>query len=190
MMTPSPDTNDPLANFKQAIWYFEGICKQYSGSEYANEEWVPLALGEMGNCYYQLGAQDPQNYASATNVFLQVMAWPAATIATRSQAQLGIGMVYEKLAALTNGVSQTQLFQAALDNYLDVFWGNNLRDGETAAPLWVKEAGLRALPLIESLGVGDPDKFVDEMEGVLPQMKDFLEKKRLKIPRTERQNNF
>jgi TolA-binding protein len=181
MMAPSVDANDPLANFKEAIQYFELICKQYSGSEFAGYEWVPRAWGEMGNCYYQLGAQDPQRYGDATNSYLQALVAPAATVATRSQAQIGIGMVYEKLAAQTNGVSQTQFLQAALDNYLDVFWGNDLRNGETASPLWVKEAGQRALPLIETLGVGDPNKFIDQMEAVLPQMKDFLEKKRLQI---------
>lgn len=183
MMSPSPDTNDPLANFKQAIPYFQVVCQQYSSGEYAGEEWGPLAWGEMGNCYYQLGAQDPLNYASATNAYLQVMVSPAAKVATRSQAQLGLGLVYEKLAALTNGAAQTGFLHAALDNDLDVFWGNNLHDGETSVPFWVKQAGLRALPLIESLGAGDPNKFIDQMEAILPQMKDILEKKRLQISR-------
>ena len=137
----------------------------------------------MALCYYQLGVQDPQNYAGATNAFTQVMASPFAQIAARSQAQIGIGMVLEKLAALTNGVSQTSSLRAALDNYLDVFWGNNLRNGEMADPFWVREAGLHALPLIETLGEGDPNKFIDQMEAVLPQMKDTLEKKRLQISR-------
>jgi hypothetical protein len=51
--------------------------------------------------------------------------------------------------------------------------------------LWVKKAGLQALPFVESLGTGDPDKFIDQMETVLPQLRDFLEKKRLEVPRLE-----
>jgi TolA-binding protein len=183
MLAPSSDTNDPFANYKQAIPYFQIICKQYSSGTNALPQWVPLAYGEMGDCYYQLGAQDPQNYANATNNFIQVMASPYAQIAARSQAQIGIGLVYEKLAALTNGTGQTTCLQAALGSYLDVFWGNNLRDTESADPFWVKEAGLRALPLIETLGEGDPNKFIDQMEAVLPQMRDVLEKKRLQISR-------
>ena len=87
------------------------------------------------------------------------------------------------VAALTNGVAQTALLQTALDNYLDVFFRNNLHDGETADPYWVKEAGLDALPLVEALGTGDPNKFIDQMETWFPQMRDTLEKKRLEISR-------
>lgn len=178
MQQPSSDTNNPLANFKLAIQYFDYVCKQYGGSEQA-----ALAWGEIGNCYLQLATQSPQYYSDATNAYAQVMASPSAEVAARSQAQLGVGMVYEKLAAQTNGVSQAALLQTALDNYLDVFFGNNLHDGETADPFWVKEAGLDSLPLVETLGTGDPNKFIDQMETLLPEQKALLEKKRLEIPR-------
>jgi hypothetical protein len=131
----------------------------------------------------QLAIQSPQYYSDATNAYEQVMASPSAGVAARSQAQLGVGIVYEKLAALTNGVSQTALLKTALDNYLDVFFGNNLHDGETADPRWVEQAGVNALPLVETLGTGDPNKFIDQMEALLPEQKDFLEKKRLEIAR-------
>jgi hypothetical protein len=42
----------------------------------------------------------------------------------------------------------------------------------------VKKAGLQALPLIEALGVSDPQKFFDHLEWLFPQLKDSLEKKR------------
>jgi TolA-binding protein len=178
MQEPSSDTNNPLANYKQAILYFEYVCKQYGGSGPAARAW-----GEIGDCYLQLATQSPQFYSDATNAYAQAIAQPGAEVAARSQAQLGIGMVYEKLAALTNGVVQTALLQTALDNYLDVFFGNNLHDGETADPYWVKEAGLDALPLVETLGTGDPNKFIDQMEALLPEQKVSLEKKRLEISR-------
>jgi TolA-binding protein len=178
MQEPSSDTNNPLANFKQAIPYFEYVCKQYPGSEQA-----ALAWGEIGDCYLQLATQSPEYYNAATNAYLQVMVSPSAEVAARSQAQLGIGIVYEKLAALTSGVSQTALLQTALDNYLDVFFGNNLHDGEPADPTWVERAGLNALPLMETLGSGDPNKFIDHMETLFPEQKAFLEKKRLGISR-------
>ena len=67
------------------------------------------------------------------------------TFPLRSQAQIGIGIALEKMAALAAGADQTALLQLALDNYLDVFDSRkNLRDGETADPFWVKKAGLRA----------------------------------------------
>lgn len=178
MQEPSADPNTPLTNYLQALTYFENVYTTYPGSEQA-----ALAWGETGDCYFQLAGQSPRYYTDATNAYAQVIASPAAFIAERSQAQVGIGLVCEKLAALTNGVQQTVLLHAALDNYLDVFFGNNLHSGETADPYWVKKAGLQALPLVESLGTGDPDKFIDQMETVLPQLRDFLEKKRLEVPR-------
>ena len=178
MAQPSSNPNAPLANFLKAIDAFQNICITYPGSEQA-----ALAWGETGDCYLQLAGQAPRYYTDATNAYAQVVASPAAAISERSMAQVGIGLVCEKLAALTNGVQQTILLRAALDNYLDVFFGSNLRGGETADPVWVKQAGLKALPLVESLGTGDPDKFIDPMEMVLPQMRDSLEKKRLEVPR-------
>jgi len=178
MQEPSSDPNTPLTNYLQAIDYFVAVQQDAPDSEFA-----ALASGEIGDCYLQLASQSPRYYSDATNAYAQVLASPEAQIAERSQAQVGIGLVYEKLAALTNGVEQTALLRGALDNYLDVFFGNNLRTGETASPLWVEKSGLQALPLVESLGIGDPDKFIDQMETDLPQLKDFLEKKRLEVPR-------
>jgi TolA-binding protein len=178
MQEPSADPNTPLTNYLLAIQYFEDVYKEFPDSEQA-----ALAWGEIGDCYFQLAGQSPHYYGDATNAYAQVIASPAALITERSQAQVGVGLVCEKQAALTNGMQQTALFRAALDNYLDVFFGNNLRNGETADPLWVKKAGLQALPLIESLGTSDPDKFIDQMEIVLPQLRDSLEKRRLEIPR-------
>lgn len=177
MQWPSADPNTPLTNYWQAINYFLAICQQYPGSEQA-----ALAYGEIGNCYYQLGGQATNYYGDATNAYELVIASSTAEIAARSQAQLGVGMVYEKLAAL-QPANQTALLQAALDNYLDVFFKKNVRDNETYDPFWVKEAGLKALPLMETLGAGEPDKFIDQMETWFPQMRDLLEKKRLEIPR-------
>jgi TolA-binding protein len=179
MQEPSTDTNNPLANYSKAITIFqEGVCQLYAGSQQA-----ALAWGEIGDCYLQLASQDPQNYLNATNAYVQVMAAPAAEIAERSQAEVGIGLVLEKLAALTNGPAQTALLQSALNDYLDVFFGTNVREGEKPDPRWVKESGLQALRLMETLGVGDPNKFINQMEAQLPQLKDYLEKKRLELSR-------
>ncbi|HEY1789744.1 MAG TPA: tetratricopeptide repeat protein [Verrucomicrobiae bacterium] len=178
MQEPSADPNTPLTNYLQAITVFENVYTTYPGSEQA-----ALAWGETADCYMQLAGQSPRYYTDATNAYTQVVASPAAFVTERSDAQVGIGLIYEKLAALTNGVPKTALLHAALDNYLDVFFGNNLRNGETADPFWVKKAGLQALPLVEQLGTGDPDKFIDQMEMVLPQLRDSLEKQRLEVPR-------
>ena len=90
-----------------------------------------------------------------------------------------------KKAALATGEEQAALLKMARDNYLDVFdtvFGANLRADELADPFWVKKAGLQALPLVESFGTGNPDRFISKMEDLLPQLTELLEKKRTALP--------
>jgi len=177
---PDDPTNKPLANFQYATNVFSQIWLL----DPTNESASALAWGEIGDCNLQLA-----NYAAATNAYAQVVNSPFAGVAARSQAQIGLGQALEKAAALASGTNQIALLQLAEDNYLEVFdtWtGKNLRPNETADQFWVEKAGLLALPLIEMLGSGDPDKFIDQMEELFPQSKDSLEKKRAALPR---QNN-
>ena len=143
---------------------------------YPTNELGARAWGEIGDCDVQLA-----NYDAATNAYAQVVNSPFAHIAARSRAQIGFGIALEKKAAATGG-DQKMLLALALDNYLGVFYENNLRNDEQADAFWIKEAGLQALPLIETLGTGDPDKFIDRMETMLPQLKDSLEKTRAALP--------
>jgi TolA-binding protein len=175
MLLDSPDTNNPLANFQLATNVFNQICQLYPTNELNAQAWI-----EIGDCDLQLGAFD-----AATNAYAQVFGpnSPAA-ISARSRAQIGFGIVLEKKAAAAGG-DQSDLLQLALDNYLDVFYsrvGKNLRDGEVADPFWVKKAGLQALPLVESLGVDDPPTFFNHLEGLFPESRDSLEKKRAALP--------
>jgi TolA-binding protein len=176
MLQDSTDTNNPLANFQLATNVFNQICQLYP----TNEPGV-LAWNEIGDCDLQLGAFD-----AATNAYAQVFNSPFANISARSRAQIGFGLALEKKAALAAGTNQTALLQLALKNYLDVFIdtsvGENLREGEVADPFWVKKAGLQALPLVEALGVCDPQKFFDHLERLFPQLKDSLEKKKAALP--------
>jgi len=171
MQMESPDTNNPLVNFQTAADVFGQICQRYPTNELNALAWI-----EIGKCDLQL-----TNYDGATNAYAQVFNSPFADVSARSQAQVGFGDALEKKAALVAGSAQTALLQQALDNYLDVFdtsLGKNLRDGEMADPFWVKKAGLSALPLVESLGVADPEIFIDHLERLFPQLKDTLEKKK------------
>ncbi len=93
-------------------------------------------------------------------------------------------MALEKQADAAAGADRTNLLQAALGKYLDVFdmnLGKNLRPGEQADPFWIEKAFLQALPLVKSLNYGDPDKFIDQVEELLPNLKDSLEKTRLAL---------
>ena len=161
-----------------AIKVFKAIGQTYAGTDQA---WlVPLAWGEMGDCYLQLAGQ-PQGahfYDDATNAYAQVINSPLADAAARSQAQMGIGLVLEKRAAQATGPDQTALLQQALQNYLDVLYGKNLRDGEPADPFWLKKAGLQAASVAETLGEWPQAVNVyRRLEELLPHLHDLLEKK-------------
>ena len=168
LMQKESDTNSPLANFDQAIRVFKAICQSYPESEQA-----ALAWGEIGDCYLQL-----TNYDAATGAYAQVTNSPKANVAARSQAQVGIGLVFEKRAAQATGQDQTELLQRALQNYLDVLYGKNLRDGEQANSFWMEKAGLQAASAAEALGEWQQAMNVyRRLEELLPPLRGSLEKK-------------
>ena len=168
MQMNSSDTNNPLANFQLATNVFAQIVQMYPTNELS-----ALAWGEIGDCDLQLA-----NYDSATNAYAQAVHSPFAKIAVRSQAQIGWGIALEKEAALMTGNDQTHLLQLALNHYLDVLYGKNLRDGETPDAFWTKKAGLQAAALAETLGEWTQAVNVyQRLEGLLPQLKDSLERK-------------
>jgi TolA-binding protein len=169
MQMNSADTNNPSANFQSATNVFGQICQLCP-----TNEWGALAWGELGDCCLQLN-----NFDAATNAYARVFNSPFADISARSQAQVGFGIALEKKAALMFGGNQNALFQLALENYLDVFYGTNRRDGEQADLFWLKKAGLQALGVMETLQQWpQADKFFGRLEEELPQLKDSLEKKK------------
>ena len=171
MQLDSPDTNRPTANFELATNVFAQIIQASPASAAG-----ALAWGGLAKCQLQL-----LNYSAATNSFAQVFNSAYADVSARSEAKTGYGLALEKIAATLTGTNQAAALRLARDSYLDVFdtWtGAGLRAGETADPFWVKKAGLLALPLGESLGLGNPDEFINRMETLFPQAKASLEKKR------------
>jgi TolA-binding protein len=168
MLMPSSDTNRPLANFDQARTVFKTVCQNYPTNEQA-----ALAQGEIGDCWLQL-----TNYAAATNAYAQVINSTQASVAARSQAQIGLGIALEKMAALAAGTNQAALLNQALDNYSDVLFKNNLRDGEQWDAFWREKAGLKAASLAEELGNFEVATNVYlQLEDLFPEAKDSLEKK-------------
>ena len=178
MQMDSKDTNNPLANFQDALGVFGSICQLYPTNALSALAWI-----EVGKCYLNL-----TNYDGATNACAQVINSPYANVSARSQAQIGLGLALEKKAGQTrNDTNQMDVLKLALNNYLDVFYGDNLHPGEVVDSFWVKKAGLQALPLVEALaaaapGEFDPEKFFNHLEDLFPQSKDSIEKKRAAIP--------
>jgi len=124
------------------------------------------------------------DYDSATNAYAQVFDSTNITVSLRSRARVGFGIALEKKADAAGDADKKIFLQQALNSYLDVFetgFGKNLRNGEAADAFWVKTAGFNALRLIQTLGVAPSDGFIDEMEQLLPQLKESLEKKRAEL---------
>ena len=172
MQMSSTDTNSPLANFSAATNVFGQI-------DPANEL-APLAQIEIGKCDLQLA-----NFDAATNIYAQVFNSTNADISARSEAQVGFGIALEKMAVAAADEDKTALLKQAQDNYLNVFFGTNRHDAELQNRFWTKEAGLRALPLVETLGTGDPDGFIKNMETWFPESKDTLEKIRAALRKNQ-----
>jgi outer membrane protein assembly factor BamD (BamD/ComL family) len=165
MQTPAPDTNNPGLNFQLAT----NILAQMPPTNALGL----LALSQMADCCLQQGA-----LAVATNYYQLVAGSPLADVTLRSRAKVGLGIVLEKMAASLPPENARPFQKAALENYRDVFYQNNLRNGEVADEFWLKKAGLQMLPLAVALKDGEVDKMIDRLEAELPPLKPALEKKR------------
>jgi outer membrane protein assembly factor BamD (BamD/ComL family) len=178
MLRNASETNNPSADLKLAVGVFGRIQEKFASTEHA-----ALAWGEIGECYFQLAAQDARHYESTSNAYQQVISSPYADVAARSQAKIGLALVAEKQAEAKSGAEKGALLKLAREHYLDVFYETNLRDGETRDLFWVKKAGLEAARLVESEPLQEwsqAERFYDRLLHLLPQMKDTLEKKRAK----------
>ncbi len=169
----STDPAKALDKFAEAINAYSRIVQRYPTNSL-----VPRALGNIGKCHFQLAVQDPKRYDLALESFRKVLEHPAADVETRSQAEVGIGLVFEKQAALKIGPEQVPVIKQALTHYLNVFYGKNLKDSETADPFWRKEAGLYAAALAEGqLQWSQAVKLYRDLIKEFPPLQTSLEKK-------------
>jgi TolA-binding protein len=173
MLQNSPDTNNPVANFQAAT----NVFSQLAQSD-ATNVWGLRALIETGDCDLQMN-----NFTDATNAYAQAFESPYAAVFLRSQAQVGMGVALEKMAATLTDTNQAAMLNLALNNYWDVFTRKNLRDGETADDFWVKKAGLQAAPLIGLLNNAEAErKFYGSLKTLLPPMAEIIDKKLAALP--------
>lgn len=159
-----------LANVEEARRVFSGIKDLYP----TNQQ-TALAWGEIGNCSLQLAAEDGSYYAAASNAYQQAIASPFASVAARSQAKVGLGITLEKMAELKPAEEKTRLLLLARDNYLDVA----LETGAAADLFWQKEAGRKALKVLEALGDWCAvEKLCSQLQDWLPWARASLEASR------------
>lgn len=142
---PAPTSTNKLANVEEARRIFGFVVQLYPTNEL-----VAAAYGEIGNCELNLATKDSAYYNMASNSYRQAMTYPAASVAVRSQAQVGLAAVLEKQAALA-GVGAADLLKQGRENCLDVYFGKQLRENETPDLFWQREAGMKAARFSESL---------------------------------------
>ena len=167
-------SNPPrLEKFSEAREAFSRIPRLFPGSLLA-----PAAWGRIGDCYLQLGKQEPKLYDSAAEAYRETIKSPAGDIHIRSQAEVGLGIVLEKQAALRPPPENKPLLVEARDRYLNVFNGTNLREDEKPSPLWVKEAGFAAARLAEDQQEWQvAANIYERLSKVLPPTQSAVEKK-------------
>src|SRR5439155_3563906 len=105
------DLQKTLENYSEAITAFKKVILVDPTNELA-----VLAWGRIGDCYFQLAAQEPagfQNATNATNAYAQVVLSRTANVAARSQAEVGWGNVVEKMAEKLTGPERTGLLTSA-----------------------------------------------------------------------------
>ncbi len=172
---PVADSKNSLTNFSLAYRTFDRMARLYPTNRLA-----ALALGRMGDCAFQLASQNPRLLNDAVTHYRAVLSAPQADVSTRSQAEVGLGRVLEKLAMLMPATQQEAALGAALENYLNVIYGNRLRPeaGEKPDPFWVKEAGLDACRLAQTLHRdAEAVKVYQRLVSIVPSMRVTWEKK-------------
>jgi tetratricopeptide (TPR) repeat protein len=162
---------DGLDRYREAIVAFGKIPRLFPESPFA-----PLAWGQIGNCHLQLATVDPAQFERALEAYTNVLSSAMADANARGNAEIGVATVFEKRAAGAAGAEKQQLHDEALRRYFYVFEGRHLREGETADPALVREAGLAAARLAEEQGRWEVAANVyGRLMGLLPPMRVIAE---------------
>jgi tetratricopeptide (TPR) repeat protein len=168
----SPGQTNSLARFETALEIFRKVPQLYPTSPL-----VPRALGQMANCHFQAAAYDPSRYTNAVQCYEDAMNAPQADAEVRSQAEVGLANALLRQASL-KVPPDPPLLKRALDHYVNVVYGRNLRGSETPVPFWVKEAGLAAARILE-LQRQWPQaiQLYDRLQQMLPSLGPTLERR-------------
>lgn len=177
------DSISPLTNvvekFSQALAIYSQIPRELARFN-PNDPLLPRAFGEMANCYFQLGRDEPTNYVAAINYYQRVTNAPFADATARVQALVGIGNAQRKQAKLKQEsgapAEASALLYAALSNYLKVLY--DTYEDEKPDPIWLKEAALNAAEIAELRNEWDQALNVyQRIEDLLPALRASLDKK-------------
>jgi len=141
----SQDSTNKVADLREAMGSLATITNQLPGTWQAAQ-----ASGRIGDCYLQLGANDPNQFTNAIAAYRAVLDNPAALSDAKGQARFGIGLAMEKQAGQKKGAEQTELLKAAFSQYLDALY-QGLHDSGQPSPFWIQKSALAAGQLAETL---------------------------------------
>ena len=178
MSRTDTDMTNRQSDLLEAIDWFSAIALKFPTNALA-----PPAWGRIGDCYKDLAAYATNHfYELATNAYQQALSLPQASVAVRSQAEVGLGMMAEKQAQKKTGEEREALIRQALGEYLDVLLGKDLREGERRDLYWVKESASRAFR-VASEDLNDWPQALNICTNVaaeFPQLRAFFDGKLLK----------
>lgn len=143
--TISQDSTNKAQDLNDAIRTLQTIPQAQSNTWEAAQAW-----GRIADCYYNLGATDPNQFTNAARYYRKVFESPHALKTAVDEARFKLGDTIEKEAAQQTGTNQTALLKMALNQYVNAFY-EGLHDTEQPSPFWTKKSGLAAAQLAESL---------------------------------------
>lgn len=173
--TISQDSTNKTADLNEAIQSLNTILQTENDTPQA-----ALAWGKKGDCYFDLGARDGNQYTNAASAYRKVFESSHASNAARNEARFKLGATIEKQATQATGDDQTSLLKQALNQYANAFY-QGLHDQDKPSPFWTKKSGLAAGQLAESLQQWQSAYDIyKQLKDLLPVLAPSCEKKMLK----------
>jgi tetratricopeptide (TPR) repeat protein len=133
-------------DYVEAFKVFDLVCTTYPTNRLA-----ALAWGQKAICMLQ-SARSSDDYLGVTKAFQEVINSPYADATARSIAEVGLGVIVEKIAASKPEPEKSKLLDEARGHYQRVFvYDGFLRPGEKPDPFWTRKAGMEEARLAEAL---------------------------------------
>jgi TolA-binding protein len=174
--TVSQDSTNKTADLNEARTSLMTIVQTQSNTWQAAQAW-----GRIGDCYFDMGSREPDQYTNAAAAYRKAFESPQALDSARNEARFKLGFTLEKQAALKTGAEQIVLLKQALNQYVDAFY-EGLHDSESPSPFWTKKSGLAAAQLAESLQEWQSAYDIyKQLKDLLPVLAPVCEKKIAKI---------
>jgi len=128
-------------------------------------QWEARAWGRSGDLLYFLG----EDYKEAYGDYEQASKYEKLSISMRSELDVSMGRVKERMSEAASGADQHRLLDEALEHYLNVVYMKNLPRGVTPDAFWIREAGVNAMKIFEiTKNWEQAEKFSNYLTELLP----------------------